>query len=150
MMRHALAPGTGDPRGFQLEQCATQRNLSAEGRAQAVQIGTAFRQHGVTVEQVYSSQWCRCLETAQLLDLGAVEPLPALNSFFATPQRRDPQMRTLRAWLADLKPQEVLVLVTHQVVITALTGVLPSSGEIVALRPLPNGEVEVIGRIPSP
>lgn len=81
MMRHALAPGTGDPPNFRLEDCSTQRNLSAQGRAQARRIGEAFRRRGIKVARVLSSQWCRCLETARLMNLGAVEPFAPLNSF---------------------------------------------------------------------
>ena len=82
MMRHALAPGTGDPSNFALGDCATQRNLSEAGRRQARRTGQFLREAGVRAARVLSSQWCRCLETARLLDLGPVEPLPALNSFF--------------------------------------------------------------------
>jgi 8-oxo-(d)GTP phosphatase len=85
LLRHALAPGTGDPSGFQLEDCATQRNLSDAGREQARALGDRLRAAGVAEARVYSSRWCRCLETARLLELGPVEPEPALDSFF---QRR--------------------------------------------------------------
>ena len=81
-MRHATAPGTGDPAEFQLDDCATQRNLSAVGREQARATGARLRAAGITSAEVYSSQWCRCLETARLLGLGEVLELPALNSFF--------------------------------------------------------------------
>lgn len=150
MMRHALAPGGGDPPGFRLNDCATQRNLSAEGRSQAWRIGEALRNGGITVDAVYSSQWCRCVETAELLGLGPVMQQPALNSFFRDPERRAPQMAELKRWLADLRPQGVKVFVTHQVVITALTGVFPQSGEGIVLRWLPSGEVAVVGRLPPP
>jgi broad specificity phosphatase PhoE len=150
MMRHALAPGGGDPPGFRLDDCATQRNLSAEGRTQARRIGEALRNSGITVDAVYSSQWCRCVETAELLGLGPVIQQPALNSFFSDPERRAPQMAELKRWLVDLRPQGVKVFVTHQVVITALTGIFPQSGEGVVLRWLPGGEVAVVGRLPPP
>ena len=76
IMRHALAPGTGDPAGFTLEDCSTQRNLDDRGRAQALAIGAAFRARGVQFDAVLSSQWCRCQETASLLELGEVTPAP--------------------------------------------------------------------------
>ncbi len=82
LIRHALAPGTGDPENFQLDDCATQRNLSVAGREQARRLGDALKQRGIAVKQVLSSQWCRCLETAELMAVGEVEPFPALNSFF--------------------------------------------------------------------
>ena len=88
LIRHAIAPGTGDPPGFLLRDCSTQRNLSKEGRIQARRIGDFFRAQGIKEALVYSSQWCRCLETARLLGFGPVQELPALNSFFEEPARR--------------------------------------------------------------
>lgn len=150
LMRHASAPGTGDPADFRLEDCATQRNLSAAGRAEAEAIGAAFRARKIAVDGVYSSQWCRCLDTARLLDLGDVTPFPPLNSFFRRPGRERPQMAALRAWLAERPADDVAVLVTHQVVVTALTDIFPRSGEIVVARPLADGSLQVVGRIPPP
>ncbi len=150
LMRHALAPGTGDPPGFRLDDCSTQRNLNETGRAQARRLGAQFRAAGVRVDGVWSSAWCRCLETADLLNLGPVTPLPPLNSFFETPERRDPQLRDLAAWLADRRPKGVIVLVTHQVVVTGATGVFPASGATVVARPRADGTLEVIGQIPPP
>lgn len=161
VMRHAYAPGTGDPPGFRLDDCASQRNLSAEGRMQARDLGDAFRVRGVRVDAVYSSQWCRCLETARLLDLGEVKPLPVLNSFFAMPEKKASQMAALRRWLDqelavghnDGGPQQaqpgVIILVTHQVVVSALTDEWTRSGETIVARPLPGGQVEVVGRLPA-
>ncbi|MFO1062139.1 MAG: histidine phosphatase family protein, partial [Dongiaceae bacterium] len=80
LVRHAIAPGGGDPPGFVLEDCATQRNLSDEGRAQAARLGQRLRQHGVAVDRVLSSRWCRALETARLMALAPVEPALALDS----------------------------------------------------------------------
>jgi phosphohistidine phosphatase SixA len=135
LMRHAHAPGTGDPDNFRLEDCSTQRNLDEFGREQARRTGDAFRDHGVEVGQVLSSQWCRCLETAELLGLGAVEPFPPLNSFFGDRARGPDQTEAVRALLADADPDgPSLVMVTHQVNITALTDIFPRSGEIVVLR----------------
>ena len=150
LVRHALAAGTGDPASFRLDDCATQRNLSPAGRAQAKAIGGSIRWHGVGVDGVYSSQWCRCLETARLLGLGEVIALPALNSFFTEPEREPRQMGELRAWLADQPRAGAILLVTHQVVITALTGIVPASGEIVVVRPTQAGDLEFVGRIPAP
>ena len=147
LMRHALAPGFGDPSHFEIGQCATQRNLSDQGRQQAAAIGDRFRAHGLAAVRIYSSQWCRCLETAELLALGPVEALPALNSFFQNHARKEPQMRQLRAWLAQQDLSQPLVLVTHQVNITALTGVYPASGEMVVIRPTASGQWQVAGRL---
>jgi broad specificity phosphatase PhoE len=150
LVRHATAPGTGDPPGFRLDDCATQRNLSPAGRAQAKAIGVNLRWHGIRIDGVYSSQWCRCLETARLMGLGEVIALPVLNSFFAEPDREPRQMAELRVWLAEQPQAGALVLVTHQVVITALTGIVPASGEIVVARPAQGGDLRLVGRIPAP
>lgn len=129
MLRHAYAPGTGDPDNFKIGDCATQRNLDSTGREQAVQIGRRLAQAGVTKATVYSSQWCRCLETARLLGLGPVNELPALNSFFSIPEKRDSSISELRRFLAGLPANgPPVVLVTHQVTVTGLTGIYPSSG----------------------
>lgn len=92
MIRHALAPGTGDPANFKIGDCSTQRNLDVRGREQARDIGNWLRSNGITSARMYSSQWCRCLETAGLIDLGPVEELPALNSFFELLQNREPNL----------------------------------------------------------
>lgn len=147
LLRHAHAPGTGDPPGFRLGDCATQRNLSEAGREQARSIGARFREHGIENVVIYSSQWCRCLETAKLLGLGKVIPYPGLNSFFRDGSREAVQTAEVRALIKKRPEGASLLLVTHQVNIAALSGVNPQSGEIVVLRP--DGEnLTVIGRIP--
>ena len=123
LLRHATAPGIGDPAHFRLEDCATQRNLSEAGRQQARAIGAAFRRNGIATARVLSSRWCRCLETARLLDLGPVEPFPPLDSFFAASERAAPQTAALQAFLSRPYAGPPRVLVTHQVNITALTNV---------------------------
>ena len=125
LLRHATAPGTGDPAHFKLGKCSTQRNLSKDGISQAVKIGEHFRANGIDKARVFSSQWCRCLETAKLLGLGTVEELPVLNSFFQKYEREELQTQMLKEWLAEQDLSEPLVLVTHQVNITALTKVYP-------------------------
>ena len=87
ILRHALAPGVGDPEGFDLEECQTQRVLSSEGRQQAIEIGQKLRESGITEAEVFSSEWCRCLETAELLGFGPPQKLTALNSFFHASNR---------------------------------------------------------------
>ena len=147
LLRHAIAPGTGDPPEFRLGDCQTQRNLSAQGRDQATGIGELFRTHGIQTARVFSSQWCRCLETARLLGLGPVEERPFLNSFFDDYARREPQTSELRQWLDKQALNEPIVLVTHQVNITALTGIYPGSGELVIVRRAETGELAVVGTI---
>lgn len=146
LMRHAIAPGTGDPANFQLDDCSTQRNLSQAGRSQAQRTGEAFREKGVTVDKVLSSQWCRCLETAELLDLGTVEPYAPLNSFFRDRSTEPQQTAQVRQYLLNQDDPGVTVMVTHFVNIAALTGSGVSSGEMVVLR-LNDDELEVLGQI---
>ncbi len=147
LMRHALAPGTGDPPRFTLEDCSTQRNLSEEGRVQAAQTGALFERNGIAKAEVYSSRWCRCLETARLLNLGPVQQLPALDSFFQDRRKEEPQTRALLDWLSSRNLSRPIVLVTHQVNITALTGIFPQSGEIVVIRVDKDNRIEVVGRL---
>lgn len=147
LLRHAIAPGGGDPAGFTLGDCSSQRNLSDQGRDQARRIGAQFRANQIDVAGVFSSAWCRCLETAELLNLGPVQPLPALNSFFQNYRSREPQTRALREWLAQQDLRQPLVLVTHQVNITALTDVYPASGELVVVRRGESGELMVVGTL---
>ena len=133
--------------GFRLGDCQTQRNLSTQGRAQAAGIGELFRAHGMQTAQVFSSQWCRCLETARLLGLGPVAERPFLNSFFNDFARREPQTSKLHEWLDQQALSEPIVLVTHQVNITALTGVYPGSGELVIVRRSESSDLTVVGTI---
>ncbi len=147
LVRHALAPGVGDPDHFRVDDCTTQRNLSNAGREQARAIGTRLRENGLAAATIYSSQWCRCLDTARLLGLGEVAPFPALNSLFRRSSQETQQTEAVRDLIRQQAgPDTTLVLVTHQVNITALTGVYPQSGEMVVLRP--DGDtLREIGRI---
>ncbi len=144
LLRHAsTVPGTGDPPGFRLEDCSTQRNLSEPGRVQARSIGVALRSERVSVSLVLSSLWCRCLDTARLLDLGPVEPFPPLNSFFDDRGQEKAQTAAVRARIAGWQGPGNMVMVTHQVNITALTGIYPRSGEAVVVEP----DGAVLGRL---
>jgi Histidine phosphatase superfamily (branch 1) len=142
LLRHAATdPGVGDPPGFVLGQCATQRNLSAEGRADARAIGAALAGRGWVPRSIRSSRWCRCLDSAQGIaaGLGAsapkVEPWPALDSFFDDRSREPAQSAQLAARWRDLAPADGFELwVTHQVNITALTGQTTAMGAGVWLQ----------------
>jgi phosphohistidine phosphatase SixA len=148
MLRHALAPGIGDPANFRLGDCATQRNLSADGREQARRLGERLRAHGIDRARIYSSQWCRCLETAELLDLGPVAELSALNSFFSRAGDREPNLEALRAFLAGLSEDgPPVILVTHQVTTSAIAGRGTASGEAIVLKADGTGEPPVVGTI---
>ena len=146
LIRHATAPGLGDPPGFRIGDCTTQRNLSQEGRDQARRIGEFFREKGVKETSVYSSQWCRCLETARLLALGPVKELPALNSFFEDRSTDEAQTKQLRKFIMSLSTGKPDIMVTHQVNITALTDIVPSSGEIIIFQLTQDGQGKVLGR----
>lgn len=150
LMRHTLAPGTGDPAGFVLQDCNTQRNLSSEGQQQAKRWGALLRQQHSGDITVYSSQWCRCLDTARLMGLTPPTSLPVLNSFFAGRGDGDKQTQALVQQFGTAQTAQPTVLVTHQVNFTALTGIFPRSGEaaIVAL-PLTQ-PATVLARINTP
>ena len=148
LIRHAEAPGTGDPPGFRLGDCATQRNLSAEGLAQAAALGRALRERGVRVGRVLTSQWCRARDTARLMDVGPVEDSSALNSFFDERNARAERTAALRDLVRGWRGPGALVLVTHQVNIAALTGLSPAAGEMIVLSAAQEAEPpRVLGRI---
>ena len=147
LMRHALAPGLGDPADFSLADCGVQRNLNGAGRQQARRIGERLRAAGVKPDRVLTSQWCRCRDSAVLLGLGEVEDQPALNSFFRDASTRRAQTAGVLDLLRRLDAAgEKALLVTHQVNITALTGVFPASGEILVTR-LEDGRLRALARI---
>jgi phosphohistidine phosphatase SixA len=148
MIRHAYAPGSGDPANFRIGDCATQRNLNDTGRAQARNIGRWLRARGIDTARVFSSQWCRCLETARLIGLGPVSELPALNSFFDRPQDAKANLTAVREFLSK-QPADggLILLVTHFVTISGITGESVSSGEGVVLRLKGNGGFGVLGRL---
>lgn len=133
LMRHARTdPGIGDPPGFRLEKCSTQRNLSSEGRAHAERIGEWFTSRGLEPGAVKSSAWCRCKDTADLA-FGRHKVWPALNSFFVESRTRNTQTAQLRAVLKRIPAGTFEVWVTHQVNITALTGEGMEMGEALVL-----------------
>jgi phosphohistidine phosphatase SixA len=147
LIRHATAPGSGDPPDLRLDDCATQRNLSEEGRSQARTLGESFRRSKVPIEKVYSSQWCRCKDTARLA-FGTFEENSVLNSFFGQPELEAPRTEAMKAFLMQARPSRGnLVLVTHQVNITALTGIMPSPGELFAVAIDDIGNLEVKFRL---
>ena len=128
LMRHAIAPGTGDPAHFRIDDCDTQRNLSAEGIAQAQEIGKVLEAKGLRPTRILTSPWCRCIDTAEALNLGAYEIHQGLASFYEGYVDRDKTLALLRQELANIGNDELVLMVTHQVVIQALTGVFVKSG----------------------
>lgn len=132
-VRHTLAPGYGDPQNFNLKDCKTQRNLDNEGRAQAIKIGQIIKKERFEFLLMYSSQWCRCMETAKLFDLGEIIIEPGLNSFFQGYVSKEKTISRLNEILNSLEYEKKPVLmVTHQVTISAITGINVKSGGAVA------------------
>ncbi|MCL1477328.1 histidine phosphatase family protein [Marinobacter sp. M3C] len=147
VLRHALAPGFGDPESFQLEDCSTQRNLNAEGRRQARAWKPFLAARGINEARVFSSQWCRCLDTANGMDTGSVTEWPSLNSFFLG--RGDGRLQTQQTvkQVNEMPPGKPVIMVSHQVNITALADVYPSSNEGVIIS-LPLSEnPKVLARV---
>jgi phosphohistidine phosphatase SixA len=149
LFRHAHAPGVGDPSGFSLDDCSTQRNLDSRGRQEAVAIGAEFARRGIAVGLVLSSQWCRARDTAELAFPGRALKEPAFNSFFGN--RQDEAAATVAALdvLGRWDGPGAMVVVSHQVNISALTGEVPRPGEGIIIR-IDRGKAIVLGRLPPP
>jgi phosphohistidine phosphatase SixA len=153
LMRHADAPGFGDPPGYKLEDCSTQRNLGEGGRKQAVAIGRWLELQGVTQAKVLSSAWCRCLDTARLIDKGAVSVEPALGSFFDDMSLGQAQTKDMQKMIATRFAENKstpLILVTHHVNIEAYTGKIVNVGDMVLVRVRPDGSYVSHQVYPSP
>jgi phosphohistidine phosphatase SixA len=149
LIRHGTAPpGGGDPPGFKIDDCSTQRNLDEKGREQSRALGEAFRRHGVRVQALRSSPWCRCLETGRLMAVAAVEESWPVASSEKSPDR----LRALKEMIAGWQGPDTLVLVTHALTVQALIGVFPEQAEAVVLKPAPNSAQggSLVGRIPPP
>ena len=133
-MRHALAPGIGDPNNFKIGDCSTQRNLNETGIAQAVLIGKQLKKNSIQFNKIYSSQWCRCYQTATLLDLGKVHEFAGLNSIFQNFVSRRETLQKLEQKLSEISLNKLVIFVTHQVNIQAITKKNVASGEMVAFN----------------
>ena len=144
LMRHTRAPGVGDPANYTLDDCKTQRNLSDEGRKQAVAVGHWLKKQGVQTANVHTSAWCRCKDTAELLKLGAVTVEPALASFFddmAQAKTKNQQLEKFIATQLKTKGKQALVLVTHHVNIYEFMGENIASGDMVLAKVDSNGKM---------
>ena len=131
-IRHAYAPGNGDPNNFNLNDCSTQRNLNDEGRKQAEYIGEFFRNKKIKIDKVLSSEWCRCKETAKIA-FKNFSTNSFLNSFYSSKftKNKDKQINSLKDYIIKFKSDKNLILVTHYVLISEVLNYGPSSGEIV-------------------
>jgi len=151
LVRHAATTGgAGDPPGFKLEDCATQRNLTEKGRADARALGERFRAYGIAVDKVLSSEWCRCRDTAMLMALGPIEIEPTFNNAFALRDRVDALTDGGRAVISAWRGPGTLVIVTHGANIRPLTGVDPGEGGMMVVAPdaASPGGLRVLGRVP--
>jgi broad specificity phosphatase PhoE len=148
LMRHAATePGIGDPPQFKAGDCKTQRNLSAAGREDAARTGQRFKEEGIGLSTVLSSSWCRCLDTANIA-FGSATPEPALDSFFGERSSQGTrQTAAAHALIQSFRGPGNLMMVTHQVNITALTGEFPAEGEIFVVQSTAQGPLKLIGRI---
>ena len=153
LMRHTLAPGVGDPANYSLSECKTQRNLSAEGREQAIVVGNWLRHQGIQNAEVYSSTWCRCKDTAQLLGYKGWQIEPTLASFFDDMSKAKIQNQRLQSFIAEklkTKGQQALILVTHHVNIYEFMGENVSSGDLVLAKVDKQGKMLSYRVIPRP
>lgn len=142
-MRHADAPGFSDPAGYRLDQCSTQRNLGELGKKQAERTGQWLNQQGIERAKVFSSPWCRCMDTATLLNKGPVMSEKSLGSFFENMTQANQQTEVLRQFVqASLKqfPKTPIIMVSHHVNIEAFTGVVLGSGDMVLVKIGANGK----------
>ena len=130
-LRHALAPGVGDPENFIKEDCSTQRNLNDKGRLQARLIGNYLRSTNLKFSQILTSEWCRCIDTTKELNLGNWKIFSGLNSFFEGHEKKYRVMDKLQKKLDSLVHSDLVLFVTHQVVIFEQTGLAPKSGEMI-------------------
>lgn len=148
LVRHAVTdPGVGDPDGFRLDDCATQRNLSEQGRRDARKLGEALRSRSVPVARVLASPWCRCVATARLAFGKDPEVHPALGNLFGRPEREAAQVAQLKEIVQGAPRAGNLFLVTHGSTTLALTGVSPGTAEMVVLTPQAGGGFRVAGRL---
>ncbi len=149
LIRHAVTdPGVGDPPGFKLDDCATQRNLSAAGKVEAERLGAAIKARGVPVARVLTSPWCRCRDTARIAFGGEAEVDPALSNLFEYGQNLDGQLAGFRRLVTAAPRKGNLLLVTHGSTTLAFTGVSPGTAEMVIVTPETDGKFRVAGRIP--
>jgi phosphohistidine phosphatase SixA len=153
LMRHADAPGYGDPQGYQLNQCSTQRNLGERGRIQAQAIGEWLAKQSITKAQLYSSAWCRCLDTATLLNKGQVKKEAALGSFFDDMSQAKKQTEDLAKLIQTERikyPNAPIIMVTHHVNIESYTGKVLNSGDMILVKINSSGQAVSHKLYPSP
>ena len=131
-IRHAYAPGNGDPNNFNLNDCSTQRNLNKNGKKQAKDIGEFFRKNKIKIDKVLTSEWCRCKDTAEIA-FKDFSTISFLNSFYSSRyiKNKDKQIEELNDYIKRFRSNKNLIFVTHYVLISEVLNYSPSSGEIV-------------------
>ena len=153
LMRHADAPGYGDPQGYQLNQCSSQRNLGERGKKQAQAIGDWIAKQGIQQAKVYSSPWCRCFDTATLLNKGPVTKEAALGSFFdnmSQAQKQTQELMNLIQLERKQHPTTPIIMVTHHVNIESFTGKVLGSGDMILVKVDSSGRALSHTLYPSP
>jgi len=143
-IRHALAPGNGDPENFNLKDCSTQRNLNEKGREQSIKIGEFFKSNNIKIDKVLSSEWCRCKDTAQLA-FREFEKFDALNSYYEARFKKNKikQINDLKEYIQNWQSDSNLILVTHYIVISEMINLATSSGELV----ISDNKLNIIGSL---
>ena len=143
-IRHAIAPGNGDPDNFEITDCSTQRNLNIKGKSQSKKIGNFFKSHNIKIDRVLSSEWCRCKDTG-IIAFGDIETFIALNSFYEErfAENKIKQIDNLNKYIENWESDKNLILVTHYIVILEMLNIGVSSGEIV----VSNKNFEILGRL---
>tara|TARA_B100001741_G_scaffold139468_1_gene114974 strand:+ start:511 stop:1062 length:552 start_codon:yes stop_codon:yes gene_type:complete len=145
-IRHAIAPGNGDPDNFNIEDCSTQRNLDSSGIEQSKKIGLFFKNNNIKIDKILSSEWCRCKDTANYA-FGNFQTFDALNSFYDEKFaiNEDKQIKDLKKYIKNWESDKNIVFVTHYVVISSILKTASSSGEII----ISDKNLNIIGRVNS-
>ena len=141
-LRHALAPGYGDPGNFRLEECETQRNLDSKGIEQAKLIGDYLKINNIQFSEILSSEWCRCIDTAYNMNIGEWKKFEGLNSFFQKFSIKSKVLNKLDTKLKGIKSDDLVLMITHQVVIYNITGISPPSGGFVLYNSITKNALE--------
>ena len=148
-LRHALAPGYGDPDIFRLEECETQRNLDSKGIEQAKSIGDYLKINNIQFSEILSSEWCRCIDTAYYMGIGKWEKFDGLNSFFQNFSSKSKVVKKLNTKLNVIKSNDLVLMITHQVVISNITGISPPSGGFVLYNSLTKNKFKINNKLLS-
>ena len=143
-LRHAIAPGFGDPDNFEINNCDTQRNLDQAGKKQALKIGKYLKEQKIKFNEILTSEWCRCKETAIKMNIGKWKTFSGLNSFFQNHANKNKVLDQLNTKLNKLKKNNLTLMISHQVVIFEITGIATKSGGLVLYNTNSKKTTEII------